>query len=75
MDIRALESAGYRVEDALGGAAKKHAGLTPSQLSWVLGQIVLGEDLVPPGGISRQDLADYIESLIDRLARLAFPGK
>jgi hypothetical protein len=75
VDVRALEMAGYRVENALSGAATKDAGLTPGQLSWVLGQVRLGEDLAPPGGVSRQDLHDYLENLIDRLARLAFPGQ
>jgi hypothetical protein len=74
VDVRALESAGYSVEDAIRGAAEKDAGLSPAQLSWVLGQIRMGEDLIPPGGVSRQDLLDYLEDLIDRLARLAFPG-
>jgi hypothetical protein len=74
VDVRALEMAGYPVENAIRGAAEKDASLTPAQLSWVLGQIRPGEDLIPPGGVSRQDLMDYLENLVDRLARLAFPG-
>jgi hypothetical protein len=38
VDVRALEIAGYRVEDALQAAALKDTGLTPAQLSWVLSQ-------------------------------------
>jgi len=75
VDVRALESAGYPAENAIRGAAEKDAGLTPGQLSWVLGQIKLGADLIPPGGVSRQELLDYLENLIDRLAHLALPGQ
>ncbi len=75
VDVMALEAEGYRIEDALRGAAEKDSGLTPGQLSWVLGQIRLGVDLVPPGNVSRQRLGDYLEALVDRLARLAYPGQ
>jgi hypothetical protein len=73
VDVRALEAAGYHVEAALPAAALKDAGLTPAQLSWVLDQIELGDDLVPPGGVSTQELRRYLADLIARLARLAFP--
>jgi hypothetical protein len=74
VDVRALEAAGYKVEDALPAAALKDTGLTPAQLSWVLGQIELGDDLVPPGGVTTEELRRYLADLIARLARLAFPG-
>jgi nucleotidyltransferase AbiEii toxin of type IV toxin-antitoxin system len=74
VDVRALEMAGYRVEDAVPAAHLKDTGLTPAQLSWVLGQIRLGGDLVPPGGVSGEELREYLKHLIDRLARLAFPS-
>lgn len=74
VDVRALELAGYRVEDALPAAALKDTGLTPAQLSWVLSQIELGDDLIPPGGVSTEALRRYLAELIARLARLAFPG-
>lgn len=74
VDVRALETAGYRVEDALPAAHLKDTGLTPAQLSWVLGEIRLGDDLVPPGGLSRDELRQYLDDLISRLARVAFPG-
>lgn len=73
VDVRALESAGFMVESAIRGAAEKDAGFTPAQLGWVLSQIRVGEDLVPPAGVSRQDLLEYLENLINRLAVLAFP--
>lgn len=74
VDVRALETAGYRMEDALTTAALKDTGLTPAQLGWVLSQIELGDDLVPPGGVSTEELRSYLTNLIARLARLAFPG-
>jgi hypothetical protein len=41
----------------------------------VLSQITLGENLIPPGGISVQELRKYLEDLVARLSRLAFPKK
>ncbi len=73
VDACALETAGYRIEDAIPAAAKKDAGLTPAQLSWVLSQIHLGPDLTPAGGISRAELQQYLDDLVRRLARIAFP--
>ena len=74
VDVRALEIAGYRVEDVIAAAAVKDQGLTPAQLGWVLRQIELGEDLLPPGGVSVEELRSFLTALIARLARLAFPA-
>jgi hypothetical protein len=73
VDVRALEVSGYSLESALPAAAMKDAGLTPAQLGWVLSQITLGDDLVPPGGVSVEELRLYIGGLISRLSHLAFP--
>ncbi len=73
VDVRALELAGYSIESALPAAASKDAGLTPGQLGWVLSQITLGEDLVPPGGVTVWELRKYLDELIIRLSSLAFP--
>lgn len=73
VDARELERAGFRVEDAIEVAALKDTGLTPAQLSWVLSQINLGDDLTPPGGVSAEELRGYLTDLIARLTRLAFP--
>ena len=73
VDVRELERAGFRVEDALAVAALKDTGLTPAQLGWVLSQIKLGDDLTPPGGVSAEELRGYLTDLIIRLTRLAFP--
>jgi hypothetical protein len=74
VDVRALEISGYSVESALPAAALKDAGLTPAQLSWVLSQITLGDDLVPPGGVSVKELREYLNGLVARLSRLAYPS-
>lgn len=73
VDVRALESIGYRVEDALPAAHQKDRGLTPAQLGWVLQQIEFGDDLVPPSDVSRQELREYLDDLITRLATISFP--
>jgi hypothetical protein len=73
IDVRQLEIAGYRIEAALPVAALKDTGLTPAQLGWVLSQIELGDDFIPPGRVSVADLRDYLAELITRLTALAFP--
>lgn len=73
VDVRALELAGYRLEDALNAAAAKDGGLTPAQLGWVLSQIELGNDLIPPGEVSVEELRRYLAELIVRLTHQAFP--
>jgi hypothetical protein len=73
VDVRALELAGLRVEDLLGPAARKDGGLTPGQLAWVLSQIEIGEDAVPPGGVTAAELSVYLRDLERRLTALALP--
>jgi Nucleotidyl transferase AbiEii toxin, Type IV TA system len=73
VDVRALEMAGYRMEDAIKAATKKDRGMTPAQLGWVLSQIELGDDLIAPGGVSTEELRRYLRDLIARLAKQAFP--
>ena len=74
VDVRALELAGYRVEDAIAAAAAKDSGLTPAQLGWVLSEMKLGEDASPPGDVSVEELNRYLNDLSGRLARMAFPA-
>lgn len=74
VDVRALEALGHRIEDALPAATSKDSGLTPAQLGWILSQIELGDDLIPPGDVSTQELRQYLDDLISRLARLSFPS-
>ena len=73
VDLRALEAAGFSLEEAFPGAMKKDAGLTPGQLMQVLAEIGIGADAAIPGGVSALDLRRYLNGLIDRLARLAYP--
>jgi aryl-alcohol dehydrogenase-like predicted oxidoreductase len=73
VDVRALEEAGFSVEEALPAAQMKDGGLTPGQLAWVLSQVEIGEDAAIPGGLSPADLREYLLGLEKRLARLAFP--
>jgi hypothetical protein len=75
VDLRELEAAGHTMESALPRAAEKDRGLTPGQLLEVLSEIRIGPDAEIPGGGAAEDLRRYLEDLIDRLARLAFPGK
>lgn len=73
VDIRELERGGFLMEDALPAAAKEDSGLTAAQLAWVLSQIRFGDDIDLPGNVSSSELRSYLQNLIDRLKRLAFP--
>ena len=73
VDVRALEHAGYSIEEHLALATRKDGGLTPGQLAWVLSQIEIGEDARIPGELSAQDLREYLQKLLDRLGTMAFP--
>lgn len=75
VDVRELEKAGFAMETALVHAARKDSGLTPAQLAWVLNQIVFDDDAQLPGGVPPTELRAYLKDLIDRLRRLAMPGK
>lgn len=74
VDVRALEQAGYRVEDALEPASRKEGGLTAGQLAWVLSEIEIGEDAEPPG-VPAGELREYLDDLVRRLTGLAFPSE
>lgn len=73
VDLRALEAAGYRVEDHIEQASRKDGGLTPGQLGWVLSQIEIGDDARLPDGVSVSELQAYLRDLQNRLAEIAFP--
>lgn len=73
VDVMALLRAGYDLSDALSLAARKDAGMTPAQLSWVLSQIRIGDDAHVPGEAKVADLRGFLESLQQWLTRLAFP--
>lgn len=73
VDVRALERAGYSIEEHLALAARKDGGLTPGQLAWVLSQVEIGEDARIPGELSARELREYLQELQDRLGAMAFP--
>lgn len=73
IDVRELENAGFSLENALTAASKKDAGLTASQLAWVLNQIKFGDDFQPSGEVSADELRIYLQDLITKLTKLAFP--
>ncbi len=73
VDVRELEKAGFNLENALSVAQQKDTGLTAAQLAWVLNQIEFGDDATPPGDVSVIELRNYLNDLIARLKRLAFP--
>lgn len=73
VDVREIEKAEFNLKDALSAAQRKDTGLTAAQLAWVLNQIKFGNDLTPPGDVSVIELQDYLNDLIARLKRLAFP--
>lgn len=73
VDVLFLERAGLRVEEALVPASTKDGGLTPAQLAWVLSQITVGPDARIPAGVTPDELRDFLEDLVSRLTRLAYP--
>ena len=73
VDVRALEGLGLPLTEALAAGERKDGGLTPAQLAWVLSQITIGDDAKLPGGIVAAELRDYLDGLVERLARLAHP--
>jgi hypothetical protein len=75
VDVFALERAGYRIEDALPLAARKDSGLTPASLAWILSQVEIEPETQHrlPGSVSPAELRSFLDDLISRLTRIAFP--
>lgn len=74
VDLMLLEQRGYRVEDALPAAMRKDGGLSVEVLAWVLQEFPRLSAADLPEDIAVADLEAYRRALIDRLARMAFPG-
>ena len=74
VDVLFLERAGHRVEDAIGPASTKDGGLSAAQLAWVLSQITVGSDARIPAGVTPVELRTFLEDLVSRLTRLAYPA-
>ena len=70
VDLRALEIAGYTVEDHLEAAAHRDPKVTPAELVQALSEFEFGDDEQPPGDVSAADLRSYVAVLILRLNSL-----
>jgi hypothetical protein len=75
VDVRALEATGLSLEEGLHGARQKDGGATPGQLAWVLSGMHIGEDAPIPGGAPAGELRAYVDDLIRRLSKLAYPER
>jgi len=71
VDLRALEIAGYTVDDHLEAAAHRDPEVTPAELARALSEFEFGEDEIPPGDVSAADLRSYVAVLLLRLTTLA----
>jgi len=71
VDLYFLERAGHRVEDFLGDAQRKDAGVTPAALAWVLSEMVVPD--APPGDADGATVQAFARDLEARLRRLAVP--
>lgn|GEM_PF-6898597 len=68
-----MKSALNKLQNDFLTASQKDSGLTPAQLAWVLNQIKLGDDLIPPGNVTVTELREYLKELIVRLTNISFP--
>lgn len=73
VDVMMLEQAGVDLDAAMRAAARKDAGLTPGELSFVLSQISIGAEAQLPGDVSGEAMQRWLQRFLDRLARMAFP--
>jgi len=71
VDLRALEIAGYAVEDHLEAATHRDPEVTPAKLVLALSEFEIGDGEKPPGDVSVADLRSYIAVLVLRLTSLA----
>ena len=73
VDVAALTKAGLDPIAAIAGAQRKDAGMTPSQLAWVLSTFPIPADEPLLYGIPPADLIGFRDELVRRLAAMAFP--
>ena len=71
VDLRALEIAGYTVEDHIEAAAQREPEAAPAELVRGLSEFEIGDNEKPPGDVSLADLRSYIAVLLLRLTTLA----
>ncbi len=74
VDLLFLERHGLTIEDALPPALEKDGGCTPAALAWVLAEVTIPDGIDLPGGVSGAELHQFVDDLIVRLRRAAFPA-
>lgn len=70
----ALQQSGLDPIAAVRAASGKDAGVTPSQLAWVLSSLPIPEDRALPGDVSPETLRNFRDDLVRKLAAAAFPN-
>lgn len=75
IDLLWLERKGLQVESALAAALAKDGGCTPAALAFVLSEIVIPDDATLPGGVTGPELRRFVQGLIARLRRAAYPAQ
>ncbi len=73
VDVLFLERSGLRVEDALPAALAKDGGATAATLAWLLSEVRVPDTARLPAGVQPAELRAFIEDLIIRLRRAAYP--
>ena len=74
IDLFFIERQGLRIEDGLVAALQKDGGCTPAALAWVLSEITVPDGASLPSGIVPSELRGFVDALVVRLRRAAFPG-
>jgi len=71
IDLRALEIAGYTIEDHIGSAARKDPEMTPAELVRVLSEFEIDNNAEIPSDVDPADLRSYLAVLVLRLTSMA----
>ena len=72
-DVFKLSDAGYDPLAALPLAEQKDAGMSASQLAWILASFPIADDVEQSYRVSRVGLEKFRDDLVRRLTELAFP--
>jgi hypothetical protein len=75
VDLLLLEREGLRTEEGLAGAQAKDGGCTAAALAFVLSEVSIPDSVVLPAGVSPNELRAFVNDLIVRLRRIAFPAR
>jgi len=74
VDLLFLDRAGYHPENDLSLALQKDGGIDPGILAWLLGQFPLEPLPVMLIAVTRDDLANFRDSLRERFRKIALPS-